>query len=803
MVILSVIPMITITLQNTIKTNNNLRNDVIDNLEVNSNTLATYIETELDNAKQTVQDLASNPSTIRAAINASTINETVLFATYEESNWDNEENLVDYKPATDWDPSNDIDPEFSRYLDDYINNNGFAEIFITDKRGYVFSNGESIPGDFLQEGEDWWIACRSSTAGFAYSFEFDDSSNQYALNMMVEVEDESGAFQGMIKSSLSMTQISSVVTNTFDSDKISVMMLDYDSKVVISKDTQTIGTSLSSYATDSNDNILTNLDTITKGSSEFNIADQDYYFGYSALSDWDFVAFSLEAKSNITQQTNRSILISSLLAGGFFIGAIVVGFLLSKLIVDPITKLQKTTQAYSEGKITDDFDISSNDVEIAELIKSFKTMIKSIDKKDQRNRAVIDSSAAPLVVMDENLVITDVGQSYVDLSGFSKEETIGKTPLHFFQSEEKAQEAINLFNKYGKFDNFEYLLKNKKGKDIVVSTTVRSLNLEDGTMIGNLTTFNEITGLKKLIESVQVVAGEVNSMAEQIAQSTNQINISVQEISNGAQEVAQGAQEQTASIQNISNSVMNAKNLSKDVVTDTDQIAAQSQSGQGMAEKGSELTNDLMTRINDINTGAEKVAHKMESLEIKSQEINKIVEVIAGIATETNLLALNAAIEAARAGEAGKGFAVVAEQVRKLAEDSKQAADQITNLINEIQMEVNEAVASTETTVISIKEGQNAIEGTKYQLDALFEVINATDKGIRKTMKSIDVQDDEIGKIANSIEEINAIVEESSSTAEELSSSTEEMASTLEEMSAAAEELNSASERLFEQIQRI
>ena len=100
-----------------------------------------------------------------------------------------------------------------------------------------------------------------------------------------------------------------------------------------------------------------------------------------------------------------------------------------------------------------------------------------------------------------------------------------------------------------------------------------------------------------------------------------------------------------------------------------------------MAQKGKELTDDLVLQMNEISVGAEKVAQTMESLEKKSTEINKIVEVITGIATETNLLALNAAIEAARAGDAGKGFAVVAEQVRKLAEDSKQAADQINDLI--------------------------------------------------------------------------------------------------------------------------
>ena len=164
-------------------------------------------------------------------------------------------------------------------------------------------------------------------------------------------------------------------------------------------------------------------------------------------------------------------------------------------------------------------------------------------------------------------------------------------------------------------------------------------------------------------------------------------------------------------------------------------------------------------------------------------------------------MALNAAIEAARAGDAGKGFAVVAEQVRKLAEDSKQAANQINGLISEIKNEVNIAVSETGTTASAINNGKVALDETALQLENLFSIIKMTDQGINIVIKNIDEQDSDISQIVQEVEQINGIIEQSSGNAQELSSSIEEMAATLEELSAAAEELNAGSSRLFGEIQ--
>ncbi len=122
------------------------------------------------------------------------------------------------------------------------------------------------------------------------------------------------------------------------------------------------------------------------------------------------------------------------------------------------------------------------------------------------------------------------------------------------------------------------------------------------------------------------------------------------------------------------------------------------------AQKGQELLG-LLTGITAISRVTQEVAESIAALEGRSEEIGKIVDVITEITEQTNLLALNAAIEAARAGEAGRGFAVVANEVRDLAEDSAQAAQQIAELVGEIQRDTQLAVKNMERAQEEVKEG--------------------------------------------------------------------------------------------------
>ncbi|WP_371806413.1 methyl-accepting chemotaxis protein [Candidatus Lokiarchaeum ossiferum] len=443
--------------------------------------------------------------------------------------------------------------------------------------------------------------------------------------------------------------------------------------------------------------------------------------------------------------------------------------------------------------------------EHGKLIGAMETFI-DVTRASSLTDSIFEGSPMAFMVTDMDFKIIKLNKAFEKYTGFPVNSSIGSKCYNLFKQEfcrtdECPITQAKRFKRMTEPVNIPINLPNGEKKVLQVSgAPVFDVN---GELVGAMETFLDVTKVRRLIESVDHLAGDVSTMATQIAESSNQINVSIQEVTGGTQEVAKGAMHQSQSIGEISEAVMKVQKMSSDIVSNSTFLANKSELGQTMAQKGNDLTDDLVIQINEVTKGAKKVSIVMASLENKSKEINKIVDTISGIATETNLLALNAAIEAARAGDAGKGFAVVAEQVRKLAEDSKVAADQIGDLIQLIQNEVGEAVAATNSTVESIQNGELALKGTKSQLDSLFQIINETNMGILKTIEQVNHQDIDINQIATNTENINSVIEESSSTTEELSSSTQEMASTLEELSAAAEELNSTADRLFEEVKKI
>ncbi|WP_371806215.1 methyl-accepting chemotaxis protein [Candidatus Lokiarchaeum ossiferum] len=516
----------------------------------------------------------------------------------------------------------------------------------------------------------------------------------------------------------------------------------------------------------------------------------------------DYYVFSAVTKEAITSSVRATTNIQYIVMGVGIAIMIAIGLFFAQNMSNPIIDLTSKSKMIANQEYVENVQNDRKD-EIGELSVALGEMVKNIQNQIEYNRAIIDTSPNPQILLDEAYNIVDVNVEATKILGISKDQIIGEPIRIVFGNSAEYEEAFDKIRKENKLKDYQMTPKSKQGTQYRMLSDLDIMNDKKGNFLGYLMTFSDITSIITLIDNVKGVANEVSAMAQQLSESSNQINISIQEITSGSQDVARGAQHQTQSVNQISNAVSDVQNESQVLVSRTLKIATESKEGQEMAQEGKTLTSSLANQIEEINRGAGYVAEVMGSLSKKSSAINKIVDVISGIATETNLLALNAAIEAARAGDAGKGFAVVAEQVRKLAEDSKQAADQINELINAIQTEVSLAVSATDETVLQVKNGKNALEGTSTKLDALFEIINKTDLGIQDAIQSIKASDENINEIASNVQNINAVIEQSSGTAQELSSSTEEMASTLEEMSAAAEELNAAAERLFIEVDKI
>ena len=201
--------------------------------------------------------------------------------------------------------------------------------------------------------------------------------------------------------------------------------------------------------------------------------------------------------------------------------------------------------------------------------------------------------------------------------------------------------------------------------------------------------------------------------------------------------------------------------------------------------------------MGSVRDSSEGVSAAIRELAAKSEQIGAIVATITGIAEQTNLLALNAAIEAARAGEQGRGFAVVAEEVRKLAEESQHAAQEISGLIGSIQDETTKAVSVVEDGARKTADGASVVEQTREaflqigtavdDMAARVEQIAATAQQITASAASMQAN---IGEVASVAEQSSATTEQVSASTEETSASTEQIAASAQELASNAEDLN-------------
>ncbi len=297
-----------------------------------------------------------------------------------------------------------------------------------------------------------------------------------------------------------------------------------------------------------------------------------------------------------------------------------------------------------------------------------------------------------------------------------------------------------------------------------------------------ITTKDEVgelgTWFNTFVQKVHDIVAQVAGNTREVAGAATQIASSSEQMAGGMQNQAQQVTQISAAIEQMSQSVVEVARKSAE--------AAQSASGAGdKAQRGGQVVSQTITGIEAVAGIVNDGAQSVSALGKRSEQIGRIVEVINDIADQTNLLALNAAIEAARAGEHGRGFAVVADEVRKLADRTTKATEEIAQSIRAIQGETGQAVEKMNQGTSRVHEG---VERAREAGASLGEIVTAAQS------------------VAEMIRSIAAAAEEQSAAGEQISRNVASIQSTISESTQGANQAAQAASQLSsqaEQLQRL
>ena len=291
-------------------------------------------------------------------------------------------------------------------------------------------------------------------------------------------------------------------------------------------------------------------------------------------------------------------------------------------------------------------------------------------------------------------------------------------------------------------------------------------------------------------DQVAASAEELNASAEQSAQAAMQIAQVITEVAVGAEKQQKAVEHTAATVEQMSAGI-------RQIADNTEKVASASANSAEIAATGSKSIEKSIGQMNIIEKTVTKSAEVVAKLGERSKEIGHIVEVISGIAGQTNLLALNAAIEAARAGEQGRGFAVVAEEVRKLAEQSQEAAKQIADLIGEIRLDTDQAVAAMHEGTQEVRTGAEVVTHAGQAFQDIFGAVNAVSRQIGEISGSIQELAGGSQQIVKAVQDIDAVSKETSSQTQTVSAATQEQSATMQEIAASSQALAKMAEELI------
>jgi methyl-accepting chemotaxis protein len=286
-------------------------------------------------------------------------------------------------------------------------------------------------------------------------------------------------------------------------------------------------------------------------------------------------------------------------------------------------------------------------------------------------------------------------------------------------------------------------------------------------------------------------ASDLSSISEEVAASSGEVSTAMIGITNGAEEQAFGLGTVDQALEKMREGATQIEDSSRRVMELSSQIG-------DLATTRREDIGSALAMLLELREVVRVSAKEVRSLERASEKISTFVGTIQGVARQTNLLALNAAIEAARAGEHGRGFAVVADEVRKLADGSARAAQEVDSTVSQIREQIDSFISTMETGFSRVAGVEETSRGAEAAFEEILAAVGQVADAAHRVVQSAETNRTAFETVEDAVRNVGAAAESHAASAQEVSAAAEEQSAATEEMSAASVELLMSADRLKE-----
>ncbi len=402
-------------------------------------------------------------------------------------------------------------------------------------------------------------------------------------------------------------------------------------------------------------------------------------------------------EANLNQLLIDSLRLQSIVGVIILILAVLLAYILGKALTNPIKRLQQSAQKIGAGDLKVRAEVTSKD-EVGQLAKTFNEMAERIEAYTQ--------------------AIEDIARKRQNDAAEEKK-----------QRDELQENVVSL------------LLDIEAASKGNLSVQAQVVSGEVGSIAD---AFNStIRSLQGLVKQVVVAGNEVHESALNNGKSVDEFSQNATLQDQTIQVVSVSVKEIAEAIEMISESAQNASNIARESCL--------------VAQQGEKTMDETVNSIYEVRNSVADTSKKAKRLADSSQEISKIVSIIANISEKTNLLAFNASIEAARAGENGQGFRVVADEVRRLAEQVSVSAEEIEQLVISIQEETSDMMKMMEKSTTQVVTNTKLVKKTKETLQNLAKISQEIDGVLEVISQSTVTQKLTSQKVTNKMQEVSLV----------------------------------------------